>query len=146
MKYIIDIKNQKLTVQFNEQLFTQSSLYYYAIDENFRKDDESISKVESLIKNNHKELCKMIESSSTDHDVYFPITFEDEYIGILKIRLLDERSINIEYLISTDIYGYSILPSKPNMFRYSESLDWKLLNKGVIDINEITKNWEIVLS
>lgn len=81
------------------------SLYYYAIEPNGLGEFETLLQVLNLF-------IERVENIFDYEILYFPVVFEDEYIGMLKVTKLLDENIRLEYGTTTEIGGYSIYPSQ----------------------------------
>lgn len=81
------------------------------------------SKIKTL---QHQDIC------------FLPFDFADEYIGCLKLQLVEEDSINLQYGFSQKISGYGINPSDVESFDIEDSDFRKDSEEGKITVDKKT--------
>lgn len=107
----IDSKKNSVSLIINEEFIVSSPLYYYVIDNKFQKKEESFEKCVDNIQSIINKWISTVLKGQIGACFYFPFEYEDEYIGILKINIIEINLISISYCYSSDIAGYSISPS-----------------------------------
>lgn len=104
------IENKKIGFNFSEKSKIEwVDTYYFAIDNNYKKGDESIQKVHDvLVKLLKGWKRKLLDLSNA---VYLPYDFSDEYIGCIEVKKNDENHLKIVIGYTTKYCGYEISPS-----------------------------------
>ena len=109
-----NITNASIILRLDKVSFNQeSNTYYFAIDKGFMPNSDSTYKV---LKNLNLLVGKwgncIGSMSDNERIVYLPFDFADEYIGCLRVELLTNGNVRVEYGYTEKIKGYSFNPSQ----------------------------------
>lgn len=119
MKVTVNSNNNKAEFQLSDEISVSSSLYYYAIDSNFRQGDETMEKCFENIHSIVDNWKRNITNSLIGEKFYAPFEYEDEYLGILLFELIDDSQIKISFFYTNELAGHSIHPSKSSIIDVS---------------------------
>lgn len=109
-----NIANASIVLSLDKVSFNQeSSTYYFAIDKGFMPETESTYKVLKNFNHLVGKWINCVESiSESVRIVYLPFDFVDEYLGCLRVELLPNGNLAVEYGYTEEIQGYSVNPSQ----------------------------------
>jgi hypothetical protein len=129
------IDNNSYTLSIDDVGYTQeANTYYLAIDKGLMPGIDSTNKVLSvlhrLINNWIDVIESILEDKSSNRLTYLPFDFSDEYLGCLRVELLSEGVLKIDYGYTYGIVGYTISPSKAIFLNDDRIKDYEQFSKS----------------
>jgi hypothetical protein len=93
-----------------------SDSYFLAIDRNPQNNFTGYKKVADVLINVLKWWIHKIDKLEGNKTTYLPFDFSDQYIGCLKVRMIDDDSVSIQYGFTEVIRGVDISPRDLDKF------------------------------
>lgn len=110
-----NIKDTSFSITLERVGFTQSTYsYYLAIDRGLLPDLDNTYKVLinlKLLVANWIDCVKSVFKNNSPV-IYLPFDFSDQYLGCLRVKLLPNGALKLDFGSTREITGYSINPSQ----------------------------------
>lgn len=121
--------------------------YYFALDNLFMPNDESVEKVSKLLIKHFNKLKLRVCEMKVGDVFYFPIDLSDQYVGVLIIEKLKSDLFCLDYGVNTQNYGWSLSITKfedydLSLIKYREDWGYEIqLSELIRDIDFCINSW-----
>lgn len=133
MKYINYSLEQEYFYLTVHEVKIPCNLYYYAIEPNGLGEFETLLHALNLF-------IERFENLFIYEIIFFPVIFEDEYVGMIKITRISEVDLLLEYGFTSEIGGYSIYPSNSLIVNDYEIAKFEVEVSTVVSYNQLSEN------